>query len=197
MGASPAFTASFVKKSLETFLGVQWLRLCAPDAGGMGSVPGQRTRSHMLQLKIPYATTKTWHSQINKFFFHFIEISAFKWMATPPSHSPFTTEKLLLCQLQSGIPFPGPRYQCRDGMLSMDQCCSMRGRQRFLELLGKKHLHSSATSALCFEAEAMQKVKQMAWKKLSLRPIPEPLSHTNRKFTLTGFSNKSAHSVMS
>ena len=119
-------------------------------------------------------------------------------MATPPSHSPFTTEKLLLCQLQSGIPFPGPRYQCRDGMLPMDQCYSMRGRQRFLELLGKKHLHSSATaSALCFEAEALQKVKQIAWKKLSLRPIPEPLSHTNLEvYTDFGFSNKSAHSVM-
>ena len=33
VGASPAFTASFGKKPLETFLGVQWLRLCAPDAG--------------------------------------------------------------------------------------------------------------------------------------------------------------------
>ena len=119
-------------------------------------------------------------------------------MATPPSHSPFTTEKLLLCQLQSGIPFPGPRHQCRDGMLPMDQCYSMRGRQRFLELLGKKRLHSSATaSALCFEAEALQKVKQIAWKKLSLRPIPEPLSHTNLEvYTDFGFSNKSAHSVM-
>ena len=71
MGASPAFTASFVKKPLETFLGVQWLRLCAPDAGGMGSIPGQRARSHMLPVKIPYATPKTWHSQINKFFFSF------------------------------------------------------------------------------------------------------------------------------
>ena len=25
----------------------QWLRLCAPNAGGLGSIPGQRTRSHM------------------------------------------------------------------------------------------------------------------------------------------------------
>ena len=39
---------------------VQWLRLHAPNAGGLGSVPGQGTRSHvpelrvqMLQLKIP------------------------------------------------------------------------------------------------------------------------------------------------
>ena len=25
----------------------QWLRLCAPNAGGRGSIPGQGTRSHM------------------------------------------------------------------------------------------------------------------------------------------------------
>ena len=26
---------------------VQWLRLCAPNAGGLGSIPGQGTRSYM------------------------------------------------------------------------------------------------------------------------------------------------------
>ena len=31
-----------------TSLVVQWLRLCVPNAGGRGSVPGQGTRSHML-----------------------------------------------------------------------------------------------------------------------------------------------------
>ena len=31
-----------------TSLAVQWLRLCTPNAGGMGSIPGQRT-------KIPHA----------------------------------------------------------------------------------------------------------------------------------------------
>ena len=52
---------------------VQRLRLCTPNAGGPGSIPGQGTRSHrlqlrvcMLQLKITHAATKTWHSQINK-----------------------------------------------------------------------------------------------------------------------------------
>ena len=55
---------------------VQWLRLHAPNAGGPGSIPGQGTKSHMLQLrvrmpqlKVPRATTKTQHSQINKYFF--------------------------------------------------------------------------------------------------------------------------------
>ncbi|TEA40834.1 hypothetical protein DBR06_SOUSAS19710043, partial [Sousa chinensis] len=44
---------------------VQWLRLHAPNAGGLGSIPGQGTRSpmpqlrvHMLQLKILHTATK-------------------------------------------------------------------------------------------------------------------------------------------
>ena len=41
-----------------TSLVVQWLRLHAPNAGCLGSIPGQGT-------KIPYATTKTFYSQIN------------------------------------------------------------------------------------------------------------------------------------
>ncbi|TEA39692.1 hypothetical protein DBR06_SOUSAS3410160, partial [Sousa chinensis] len=39
-------------------LAVQWLRLHAPNAGGLGLVPGQGTRSQMPQLKTPHATTK-------------------------------------------------------------------------------------------------------------------------------------------
>ena len=46
-----------------TSLVVQWLKLCAPNAGDLGSIPGQG--SHMLQLKILHDTT--WCSQINKF----------------------------------------------------------------------------------------------------------------------------------
>ena len=30
---------------------VQWLRLCAPNAGGLGSIPGQGARAHMPQLR--------------------------------------------------------------------------------------------------------------------------------------------------
>ena len=33
---------------------------------GVGLIPGQETRSHMLQLKILCATTETWRSQIHK-----------------------------------------------------------------------------------------------------------------------------------
>ena len=35
-----------------TSLVVPWLRLHAPNAGGLGSGPGQGTRSHMLQLRV-------------------------------------------------------------------------------------------------------------------------------------------------
>ena len=35
-----------------------WLRLCAPNTGGLGLIPGQRTRSHMPQLKILHAAAK-------------------------------------------------------------------------------------------------------------------------------------------
>ena len=51
---------------------VQGLGCCAPNAGGPGLIPGQGTRSHMLQLrvmpqlKIPSAATKTWRTQIHK-----------------------------------------------------------------------------------------------------------------------------------
>ena len=51
---------------MGTSLVVQWLRLCAPSAGGLGLIPGLGTRSHMpqfrvlmLQLKILNATMKT------------------------------------------------------------------------------------------------------------------------------------------
>ena len=42
----------------------QGLRLCSPNAGALGSVPGQEARSHILQLSLHAATTKdpTCHS---------------------------------------------------------------------------------------------------------------------------------------
>ena len=45
-----------------------WLRLCTPSAGGPGFNPssGNQIPSHMMQLKIPGTTTKTWSKQINK-----------------------------------------------------------------------------------------------------------------------------------
>ena len=41
-----------IRSLVRTSLVVLWLRLQAPNAGGLGLIPGQRTRSHMLQLRI-------------------------------------------------------------------------------------------------------------------------------------------------
>jgi len=40
-----------------TSLVVQWLRLHTANAGGLGLIPGQGTRSHMLQLKNSHTAT--------------------------------------------------------------------------------------------------------------------------------------------
>ena len=45
------------KEEEGTSLMVQWLRLCAPNLGGTGSIPGQ-------EIKIPHAA---WHGQKIKF----------------------------------------------------------------------------------------------------------------------------------
>ena len=70
LGESYQDTAQSVKNlSSGTSLVVQRLRLPSPNAGGLGSIPGQGTRPHMLQLKILHATGKTEdspYSPINK-----------------------------------------------------------------------------------------------------------------------------------
>ena len=43
---------------------VQWVRLCAPNAGDLGLIPGRGTRCRMhAAAKSPNATTNTHHSQ--------------------------------------------------------------------------------------------------------------------------------------
>ena len=54
------------KNGWRTSLVVQWLIFCPPLAGGLGSIPGQGTRSHMLQPRVHRPKTKTWSSKINK-----------------------------------------------------------------------------------------------------------------------------------
>ena len=42
-----------------TSLVVQWIRLHAPNVGGLGPIPGQETKSHMhAATKISHAITK-------------------------------------------------------------------------------------------------------------------------------------------
>ena len=48
---------------------VQWLRLCSPNVGDLGLIPGRGTRSHMLQLEILNVSRKTWTNQVNKYVF--------------------------------------------------------------------------------------------------------------------------------
>ena len=59
-----------IQSGVVTSLVVQWLRLHAPNARGLGwilgSILGQGTRSHMLQIKTLHAAAKTQCSQINK-----------------------------------------------------------------------------------------------------------------------------------
>ena len=45
------FFSQLESKRTETFLVVQWLRLHAPSAGSLSSIPGRGTRSHLLQLR--------------------------------------------------------------------------------------------------------------------------------------------------
>ena len=59
-GKPPTITDTFRNCEKGLFLVVQWLRLCAPSARSLGSIPGQGTRSHMMQLRC--STVK----QINK-----------------------------------------------------------------------------------------------------------------------------------
>ena len=39
------------RRSLGTFPGVQWIRLCVPSTGDLGLIPDQGTRSHTPQLR--------------------------------------------------------------------------------------------------------------------------------------------------
>ena len=47
-----------------TSLVVQWLKLRALNARGPGSIPGQRARSHMLQLRVYRLQLKILHAAV-------------------------------------------------------------------------------------------------------------------------------------
>ena len=52
----------------------------ASNAGNLGSIPGQGTRSCMPQLKIPHAATRTLHRQKNTYLFQYLKRRE-KWRA--------------------------------------------------------------------------------------------------------------------
>ena len=45
-------TLKLLEDDLLAFPSVQWLRLCAPNAGSLGLIPGQENRPRMLQLRV-------------------------------------------------------------------------------------------------------------------------------------------------
>ena len=79
------------KLKAGTFLVVQSSRLCAPNAEGRGTIPGQGARSHKLQRKILRAATKTQPMQPrNKLIKKdTVQISLSLWHT---NHSPWTSE---------------------------------------------------------------------------------------------------------
>ena len=54
------------KINVGTLLEIKWLRLGVPNARGLGLIPGDGTRSQVLQLNIPSVSTKTCWSQKKK-----------------------------------------------------------------------------------------------------------------------------------
>ena len=67
---SPSLLAINIRKKdllAWDFPGGPLVKTLSSQCRGQGSVPGEGTRSHMPQLKISCATTKTQHSQINIF----------------------------------------------------------------------------------------------------------------------------------
>ena len=48
--------------AVGTSLVVQWLKFGVSNAGGPGSIPGQGTRSHMLQLSVHMPQQKILHA---------------------------------------------------------------------------------------------------------------------------------------
>ena len=59
---------------------VQWLRLCAPNARDLDSIPGQGTRSHLLQLRILPVVTETHVSQIYIYIYLYLYLYLYSYL---------------------------------------------------------------------------------------------------------------------
>ena len=58
------FVYPFKNKCPGTSLVVQWLRLQASNAGGLGLIPGQESRYHMPQLRVHMPKLKSLHASV-------------------------------------------------------------------------------------------------------------------------------------
>ena len=67
MGWGEYFEICFLKIcAIRTSLVVQWIRLCAPNAGGPSSALDQGAKLASATARCSHAAAKTWHSQINE-----------------------------------------------------------------------------------------------------------------------------------
>ena len=107
--------------TIGSFLVVQWLRLCAPNAGGLGSIPGHGTRLHKATVKDPICCSEDRKSyvpdlvqSINKYFlkgtiikpFHTVhtvhgvlKAGILKWFTIPFSSGPNLSEVSTMTRL--------------------------------------------------------------------------------------------------
>ena len=130
---------------------VQWLRLCAPTAGGLGSIPGRGTRSHMPQLRVripqlrpsaakkkkkkkrapepipPWAEVHCSASKGAAIYSHSLFSTFNSWPALPfaPKHTIFLNYLLWSEATWEKIEFFPPEGSCP--CLALALCCSMQG----------------------------------------------------------------------
>ena len=98
---------------------VQWLRLCVPNAGSLGSIPRQGTRSHMLQwrLKILHVATKAWHSQL-KISKYYKRRGISRWWPQnfKPNVGPFWAQRPCVTIWASWHPLPPATHPLKPGL---------------------------------------------------------------------------------
>lgn len=83
---------------IQDFPGGQAAKTPHVQCRGVCSISGQGSRSHMLQLKISHAATKSQHSQINKELQEDLEIMYFfkKWTEFYPDLTDHDRSNILL-----------------------------------------------------------------------------------------------------
>ena len=129
---------------------VQWLRLCAPTAGGLSSIPGWGTRSHMPQLRVlipqlrpsvaklkkkkrapepspPWTEVHCSASKGAAIYSHSLFSTFNSWVALPfaPKHTILLNYLLWSEAAWAKIEFFPPEGSCP--CLALALCCSMQG----------------------------------------------------------------------
>ena len=71
---------------------VQWLRLCIPNAGGLGSIPGQGTRRHKVQVKAAQSRLTLCDPMDYSLSMGILQARILDWVAMPSSRGIFPTQ---------------------------------------------------------------------------------------------------------